>query len=407
MENTTHLFLATRFNCNKCHDHPFERWTQDQYYHLGAFFAQVQLAKDPQSGARRIGAPRSRRRGRFAKSSATRKAGEMTHLRTNKVAAPQFPFAAQTVATAKADATRREQLAAWMTSPDNRYFATSYVNRIWGYLTGVGVIEPLDDIRAGNPPTNPELLDYLTKEFIEHEFDVRHVMRLICKSRTYQLSIATNKWNEDDKINYSHATARRLPAEVLYDAVLRVTGSTPQAPRRGARHARVAAPGFRDRSARAASSPTSAARRARAACECERSSDLRLGSVMACSAAPPSRDAIGDPNNALAKLAARRDGRSQAGGRNLPPRAQPPRHASRRSSAPSTPGRASTPSTRMLDETWQAKEAEQAPIIAKMEKERVAAIAAAKTELARYEEEIAPKVAAAEKKPRVAARGRR
>ena len=107
------------------------------------------------------------------------------------------------------------ELAAWITSKDNPYFAKSYVNRLWGYLLGVGIIEPLDDIRAGNPPTNPELLDYLTEEFIKSGFDVRHVMQLICKSRTYQLSVATNKWNEDDKINYSHAIARRLPAEVL------------------------------------------------------------------------------------------------------------------------------------------------------------------------------------------------
>src|SRR5439155_20708412 len=118
--------------------------------------------------------------------------------------------------------TRREQLAAWMTSPDNRFFAASYVNRLWGYLTGAGIIEPLDDIRAGNPPTNPELLDYLKTEFINHGFDPRHVLRLICQSRTYQLAVGTNKWNADDNINYSHGTARRLPAEVLYDSVRKV-----------------------------------------------------------------------------------------------------------------------------------------------------------------------------------------
>src|SRR4029079_8972381 len=94
-----------------------------------------------------------------------------------------------------------------------------------GYLNGVGIIEPLDDIRAGNPPTNPELLDYLTGAFLKSGLDARHVMRLICKSRTYQLSVSTHQWNEDDKINYSHATARRLPAEVLYDAIFRVNGS--------------------------------------------------------------------------------------------------------------------------------------------------------------------------------------
>ncbi|HYR57273.1 MAG TPA: DUF1549 domain-containing protein, partial [Chthoniobacteraceae bacterium] len=204
MENTTHLFLATRFNCNKCHDHPFERWTQDQYYHLGAFFTQVQLTADPASGKQVIAGTaveKARPIWEIVKDAPT---GEMIHLRTNKVAEPTFPYSAKTDATAE---TRRAQLAAWITSADNRFFASSYVNRLWGYLTGTGVIEPLDDIRAGNPPTNPELLAYLTKEFLDHKFDVRHMLRLICKSRTYQLGIAANKWNEDDKINYSHAIA--------------------------------------------------------------------------------------------------------------------------------------------------------------------------------------------------------
>src|SRR4029078_10917785 len=96
---------------------------------------------------------------------------------------------------AATEASRRDRLAAWVTSKDNPYFARSYVNRLWGYLLGVGIIEPIDDIRAGNPATNAEPLDYLTKEFIDSGFDARHVMRLICKSRTYQLSVASNRWN--------------------------------------------------------------------------------------------------------------------------------------------------------------------------------------------------------------------
>src|SRR5437763_3495405 len=102
-----------------------------------------------------------------------------------------------------------------MTSKDNVYFARSHVNRLWAYLLGVGLIEPIDDIRAGNPPSNPQLLDRLTEEFVRHDFDVRHMLKLICKSRTYQHSVATNRWNADDNTNYSHALARRLPAEVL------------------------------------------------------------------------------------------------------------------------------------------------------------------------------------------------
>src|SRR5262249_42201551 len=125
---------------------------------------------------------------------------------------------------------RRMQLARWITSKENPYFAKSFVNRIWGYLLGVGIIEPLDDIRAGNPPTNPALLDRLTKDFIESNFDVQKLIKTICKSRTYQLSVSTNQWNQGDDLNYAHAIARRLQAEVLYDAIYRVTGSASKLP---------------------------------------------------------------------------------------------------------------------------------------------------------------------------------
>jgi hypothetical protein len=230
MENTTHLFLATRFNCNKCHDHPFERWTQDQYYEMTAFFAQVGLKNDAKaSGKKTIGGTAVEGKKPLYEIVFDKKDGETKHQRTGAVTPPTFPFS--TKFEAKKDATRREQLSAWITSPDNRYFAKSYVNRIWGYLLGVGIIEPIDDIRAGNPPTNPELLNWLTQDFISHKFDVRHLIRTICQSRTYQLSIKTHEWNVDDTINYSHAIARRLPAEVLYDAIYFATG--PQSARSG------------------------------------------------------------------------------------------------------------------------------------------------------------------------------
>ena len=142
--------------------------------------------------------------------------------------APKFPVPG--IGRQPQTGPRRVRLASWMTAKDNAYFARSYVNRLWGYLFGVGLIEPLDDIRAGNPATNPELLDDLTAEFIRSSCDVRHILSMICKSRTYQLSVATNRWNKDDKVNYSHAIARRLPAEVLYDALSRATGAVSRIP---------------------------------------------------------------------------------------------------------------------------------------------------------------------------------
>lgn len=389
MENTTHLFLATRFNCNKCHDHPFERWTQDQYYRLGAFFAQVELTDDPASGAAKIAGTAVEKTRALYEIVKDKTDGEMIHLRTNKVAPPQFPYETKV----EAKGSRREQLSAWMTSADNRYFATSYVNRLWGYLTGVGVIEPLDDIRAGNPPTNPELLEYLTKEFVEHGFDARHIMRLICKARTYQLGMGTNKWNEDDKINYSHALARRLPAEVLYDSVLKVTGATTRLP--GGVLANQLADSGQDLPSGFLANLGRPARES--SCECERHSDLSLGSVMALLSGPAVADAIGDPNNQFAKLVAAEPDDTKLVDEIFT------RVLNRPATTPEV--KQTLQSWSQLDAehaglsaVWEAEEKEQAPLIAKAEANRLGAIDAAKSELTRFEAEIAPRLAEADKK---------
>ena len=167
MENTTHLFLAIRFNCNKCHDHPFERWTQDQYYSLASYFAQVGRAEDPKFKGQKIGGSAVEGAVPLVEVISDTGSGEEKHIRTGENAKPHFPFTHPDMPKPTGKESRRVQLAKWITSKDNPYFAKSYVNRIWGYLTGVGIIEPLDDIRAGNPPTNPALLDYLTREFID------------------------------------------------------------------------------------------------------------------------------------------------------------------------------------------------------------------------------------------------
>ena len=301
MENTTHLFLGVRFNCNKCHDHPFERWTQDQYYETAAYFARVDLKPDPESGNRKIGGTAVEGAKPLYEIVTDRPAGEVKHERTGAVTPPEFPFDCKY--SAAEDATRRDKLAAWVTSPDNPYFAKSYVNRLWGYLTGVGLIEPLDDIRAGNPPTNPELLNHLTDEFIKTNFDVRHIMRLICKSRTYQLQVGTNRWNEDDTINYSHATARRLPAEVLYDAIHRATGAVSSIPGvpDGTRAAALPDAGVELPSGFLAALGRPSRE---SACECERTNDVQLGPIMALVNGPTVGNAIGAADNAIAKLVA-------------------------------------------------------------------------------------------------------
>jgi hypothetical protein len=301
MENTTQLFLAVRFNCNKCHDHPFERWTQDQYYQTAAFFAQVGRKEDPKFKGRRIGGTAVEGATPLAEIIEDQKSGEVAHLRTGQVAKPIFPYLHSDLAPNAVS--RREQFAHWIVSKDNPYFAKSYVNRLWSYLLGAGIIEPVDDIRAGNPPTNPALLDALTDDFIKSGFNVRHILRTICKSRVYQQSVKTNAFNRDDNINYSHALVRRLPAEVLYDAIHRATGSLSRLPGlpAGARAAQMldsrddVPGGFFVQFGKPARE---------SACECERSPAMMLGSVLNLVNGPVPAAAIHDPNNRLAKLVA-------------------------------------------------------------------------------------------------------
>lgn len=297
MENTTQLFLAVRFNCNKCHDHPFERWTQSQYYQLSAFFAQIGRKEDKHYAGQRIGGTAVEGAQPLVEVVYDTGSGEVKHLLTGNVTPPEVPYQNELVAAA-ADS-RREKLAEWMTSPDNQYFAKSYVNRLWGYLFGIGIIEPIDDIRAGNPATNPQLLDRLTQEFIETDFDMHAILRRICTSRVYQHSVATNRWNDDDGINYSHALPRRLPAEVLFDAIHQATGSTPRLPGVPA--------GFRatqltDVSARIPFLDDFGRPPRESSCECERSGGVMLGPVMKLVNGPTIADAIADPNSELTKL---------------------------------------------------------------------------------------------------------
>jgi hypothetical protein len=388
MENSTHLWLATRFNCNKCHDHPFERWTQDQYYQTAAFFAQTELKNDPASNGQTLGGTAVEGAKPLFEIIGDNKTGEEKHLRTGAVAPAMFPYD-KTIAAPTATS-RREQFAAWLTSPENDYFAMSYANRLWGYLTGTGVIEPLDDIRAGNPASNPELLNYLTSEFVQSGFNVRHMMRMICQSRTYQLTIGTNKWNEDDKVNYSHAKARRLPAEVLFDAVHAVTGSSPNIPGvpAGTRAAQLAdaqvklPDGFLGNFGRPVRESV---------CECERSNDVNLGPVMALMSGPTVGDAIASNTNAIASLTKSiTDDRKlidEIFMRILNRHATDQEIAAAQDSMQHMDGENQT-----LAAELSAKEVEQKTVIAKAEAARDAVIKGSKAELDLYKAKAAPEL---------------
>jgi hypothetical protein len=290
-ENITQLFLGVRFSCNKCHDHPFERWTQSQYYQLGAYFAQVGF-KPGQPGEEVV----------IDKAS-----GEVNHPKNGRVVPPAFPVNLEggaRVTTAAAEP-RRQVLADWLTSAKNPFFAKSMANRIWSYFMGRGIIDPVDDIRSSNPPSNAALLDALAADFVKSGFDLRHLMRTIARSRTYQASIATSKWNEDDHINFSHQVARRLTAEQLLDAITIASGSQQKYPGvpAGTRaqqlpDTRVASGGFLDLFGRPArESP----------CECERTSEVSLSQALNLMNGPTIADSIADPKARIAKLVAAGD----------------------------------------------------------------------------------------------------
>jgi hypothetical protein len=220
MEKTTQLFLGVRMVCTQCHDHPFERWTQNQYYEMTSFFSTVGVRAGFESGEEIV----------YDK----RDDYDVHHPKDDRVMKPKFLVAATTASIAPTalpdDANRRQAFANWITSKDNPFFAKSMANRLWSYFLGKGIIDPVDDIRASNPPSNDALLNALTKDFKDHDFDIRHLVRTIVNSRVYQASIATNEWNESDKTNFSHAMPRRLNAEQLMDALTLATGVRPNFP---------------------------------------------------------------------------------------------------------------------------------------------------------------------------------
>ena len=297
MENTTQLFLGIRFSCNKCHDHPFERWTQRNYWELSAYFAQVGRKNAP--GAKNLPNAGFTATGGTEELIFDKKDGEVKY--PNGVQAPPgFPY--QHAGAQGKEGSRRALVSNWITSEQNPYFARSFVNRLWSYFFGIGIIDPVDDIRASNPPSNPALLDRLTREFIASGFDARKLMRLIVTSRTYQHSVKASKWNEDDNVNFSHSLARRLPAETLFDAIHRASGSLARLPgqRPGSRAVELPGPevklgdNFLDLFGRPPRE---------SACECERGSGMSLGQALNLVNGPTFAGAISDPNNTLSALA--------------------------------------------------------------------------------------------------------
>jgi len=208
------VFLGVRLECAKCHHHPSEKWDQKDYYQFAAFF----------SGTRRkgqgISAPISGEPEYIWATSSV----AMKHPVTGEDLKPRAPDGPAAVIAADHDP--RAALVDWMVQPENPLFARAAVNRVWAQFFGRGVVDPVDDFRASNPPSNGPLLDWLAQDFIAHKFDLKHLMRTILRSHVYQLSSTPNETNLTDTRNYSRSYRRRLPAEVLLDAVTQVTGTS-------------------------------------------------------------------------------------------------------------------------------------------------------------------------------------
>jgi hypothetical protein len=214
-ETTTQLFLGVRIGCAKCHHHPFEKWSQDDYYGMAAFFT-------------RIGTKNSQEFGLVGRETVIfiRAAGEARHPRKGGVVKP-LPLDGNAKVSWDDEFDRRRKLAEWLTAPTNKMFARNIANRFWGYTMGHGLVEPLDDMRATNPASNPELLDALADELVKSKFDLKKLLKTIFTSRAYQLSSTSTPGNKADSANihFTRYTVKRLTAEQLADAVDFATGT--------------------------------------------------------------------------------------------------------------------------------------------------------------------------------------
>jgi len=259
-ETTAQLFLGSRIQCAKCHNHPFENWTQDNYYGLNAFFNRV--ANKPGN--------------RFEEQVVfVSREGEVRQPRTGQTMKPWLP--GKGVIEKDKSYDRRRVFVDWLTSPENPFFARVAVNRIWSEVMGQGIVEPVDDFRQSNPAANPVLLDRLAADFVKNGYNQKSTIRTILNSRTYQLSSEANELNKNDKRLFSHSKMRMLSAEQLLDAICQVTEvqeSFPGLPA-GTRATEIPSPDFSHTFLDTFGRPARTT-----ACACERSDDSTLAQAI-------------------------------------------------------------------------------------------------------------------------------
>jgi hypothetical protein len=299
-EAVARVFLGRRLQCARCHNHPYDVWTQDDYYDWATLFARVDY--ELKENTRRDDLDKNEFIGEQIVYLLDQ--GEVTNPRTGHDAQPRLLGADHPLA---GGAPRLDEMAHWLTGPES-LFARAQVNRIWQHFMGRGLVDPVDDFRATNPPSHPELLDYLAQDFIDHGWDVRHTIRLITQSATYQLSSRPNLTNQEDDQNYSHVLPRRLTAEQLLDAqaqVLQVAfhfngyqagtraGQLPGVQRV---RPRDQPPSDSDRFLVLFGKPQRLL-----ACQCERSDETTLGQALSLVAGSALNDALRQEDNRLGK----------------------------------------------------------------------------------------------------------
>jgi Protein of unknown function (DUF1553)/Protein of unknown function (DUF1549) len=272
VDDTAQVFLGLRLACAQCHHHPYEKWSQDDYWGLASFFARV--------GRKNVVVP-----GEIAGQPITRQviisrsSGSVINKRTSQPAIMKtLDGEPMKVGT---DEDPRQKLVDWLVDANNPFFARAVANRYWAHFFNRGIVDPLDDMRVTNPPSNPELLDALAKDLVEHKYSLKHLIRTIVKSRTYQLSSTPNELNKHDKQNYARYYPRRMSAEVLLDAVNLVTDSpTPFGGLPGDRYAPKRAIMLPDESFQSYFLDVFGRPQRISACECERVSEANLAQAL-------------------------------------------------------------------------------------------------------------------------------
>ncbi|MDX2035742.1 MAG: DUF1553 domain-containing protein [Isosphaeraceae bacterium] len=284
-ETTAQVFMGVRLQCAKCHHHPFESYGQDDYYGLAAYFARIRTKNSQEFGL-------------FGREQViyTAKTGEVRQPRSGKVMAPK-PLSAE---PSDDPVDRRRALARWLTDPKNPWTARSVANRYWGAFFSSGLVNPIDDLRETNPPSNPALLDALADSFIASGFDLKALMRLIMSSRVYQLSSIPTPENRLDRRWFTHYLPRRLGAEVLLDAVNAATDSTEDFKLRpdGTRAISLPDPEYKSTFLDTFGRPVRAI-----ACECERGTEPNLAQALALMNSEEINAKLAAPKGRVARLA--------------------------------------------------------------------------------------------------------